>query len=78
MDGYELTAAIRAAEADNAHIPIIAFTANALKGEAEHCIEVGMDDYLSKPVQLAGLKAVLEKWLRPVAPVRTARIPGSE
>jgi len=75
MDGYELTKAIRAAEAVGAihespvqgpRIPIIAFTANALKGEAEHCIAIGMDDYLSKPVQLVNLKAMLEKWL-PVA-----------
>jgi PAS domain S-box-containing protein len=72
MDGYELTQTIRAAESvrakdfspqQNPHIPIIAFTANALKGEAEHCREVGMDDYLTKPVQLVNLKAMLEKWL---------------
>jgi len=66
MDGYELTAAIRAAEtrADKpARIPIIAITANALKGEADHCRAIGMDDYLSKPVQLVNLKAMLEKWL---------------
>jgi PAS domain S-box-containing protein len=63
MDGYELTATIRAAENSKAHIPIIAFTANALKGEAEHCRAVGMDDYLSKPVQLVNLKAMLAKWL---------------
>ncbi|MBI5430824.1 MAG: PAS domain S-box protein [Nitrosomonadales bacterium] len=63
MDGYELTRTIRAAETGKTHMPIIAFTANALKGEAEHCREVGMDDYLSKPVQLANLKAMLEKWL---------------
>lgn len=63
MDGYQLTAAIRAAEFGKARAPIIAFTANALKGEAEHCLDVGMDDYLSKPVQLAHLKAMLEKWL---------------
>ncbi|MFZ2309793.1 MAG: PAS domain S-box protein [Rhodoferax sp.] len=62
MDGYELTAAIRAAEAGKVRIPIIAFTANALKGETEHCVEIGMDDYLSKPVQLAQLKAMLDKW----------------
>jgi CheY-like chemotaxis protein/HPt (histidine-containing phosphotransfer) domain-containing protein len=72
MDGYELTAAIRAAEkvANEAgasetkiRIPIIAFTANALKGEAENCRAVGMDDYLSKPVQLVNLKAMINKWL---------------
>ena len=73
MDGYELTAAVRAAEkaanetgTNQPRKPIIAFTANVLKGEAEHCLAVGMDDYLSKPVQLVNLKAMLEKWL-PVA-----------
>ncbi len=63
MDGYELTTAIRTAEDSKTHKPIIAFTANALKGEDEHCRAVGMDDYLSKPVQLVNLKAMLEKWL---------------
>ena len=62
MDGYELTAAIRAAESGKLRIPIIAFTANALKGEADRCKAVGMGDYLSKPVQLAELKAMLKKW----------------
>jgi len=76
MDGYELTDAIRAAEnvvnetgaseTNKPRMPIIAFTANALKGEAEHCLAVGMDDYMSKPVQLVNLKAMLGKWL-PVA-----------
>ncbi len=63
MDGYQLTTAIRTAEQGNSHIPIVAFTANALKGEAEHCFATGMDDYLSKPVQLLNLKAMLNKWL---------------
>ena len=62
LDGYELTAAIRVEEEGKAHIPIIAFTANALKGEAERCLAGGMDDYLGKPVQLVHLKAMLEKW----------------
>ncbi len=66
MDGYQLTAAIRAAETGKRRIPIIALSANALKGEAEHCRAAGMDDYLSKPAQLADLKAMLKKWL-PVA-----------
>ncbi len=63
MDGYALTAAIRAAEAGKPRMPIVAFTANVLKGEAERCLAMGMDDYLSKPVQLAELKAMLKKWL---------------
>ena len=76
MDGYQLTAAIRLAEQGKgkARAPIIAFTANALKGEAEHCRAVGMDDYLSKPVQLAHLNAILQKWL-PVAPPNTQPSP---
>ncbi len=81
MDGYELTTAIRTAEDGKTHKPIIAFTANALKGEDEHCRAVGMDDYLSKPVQLVNLKAMLEKWL-PVAaesaPFETASTPDSQ
>jgi PAS domain S-box-containing protein len=69
IDGYELTAAIRAAEkagageTDKTRLPIIAITANALKGEADHCRAIGMDDYLSKPVQLVNLKAKINKWL---------------
>ena len=65
MDGYELTSAIRVQEqaAGSARMPIIALTANALKGEAERCRAFGMDDYLSKPLQLADLKTTLETWL---------------
>jgi CheY-like chemotaxis protein/HPt (histidine-containing phosphotransfer) domain-containing protein len=77
MDGYELTVAIRQQEAGAARMPIIAFTANALKGEAEHCLSIGMDDYLSKPVQLVILKAMLAKWLpvTPLQPIAAAAAP---
>ena len=63
MDGYELTAAIRAHQRGPHRIPILALTANALEGEAERCRAAGMDDYMSKPLQLADLKAALERWL---------------
>ena len=65
LDGYEMTAAIRHAEgdADLAHTPIVAVTANALQGEAERCLAVGMDDYLAKPLEMARLKRILTKWL---------------
>lgn len=63
MDGYSLAAAIRAEEAGESRIPIIALSADALVGEAERSAEVGMDDYLSKPARLEDLERVLGKWL---------------
>ena len=65
MDGYQLTQSLRAEEAlqHRPRTPIVALTANAMKGEAEHCLSIGMDGYLSKPVPLPELQAVLEKWL---------------
>jgi signal transduction histidine kinase/CheY-like chemotaxis protein/HPt (histidine-containing phosphotransfer) domain-containing protein len=63
MDGYELTTAIRSQERHGRRMPIIAFTANALKGEAERCQAAGMDGYLTKPLQLSDLKKALDRWL---------------
>jgi CheY-like chemotaxis protein/HPt (histidine-containing phosphotransfer) domain-containing protein len=64
MDGYALSGAIRADEQDTeGRVPIVALTANALKGEAERCYAAGMDDYLTKPVELHQLRKVLDKWL---------------
>jgi CheY-like chemotaxis protein/HPt (histidine-containing phosphotransfer) domain-containing protein len=75
MDGYELTAAIRQTECEGRHLPIVALTANALKSEEIHCKAVGMDDYLSKPVLLDRLQAMLEKWLpMPAAEESTAGV----
>jgi two-component system, sensor histidine kinase and response regulator len=55
--------AIRAAEAGARRMPIVALTANALANEAKHCRDLGMDDYMTKPVQLADLNGMLHKWL---------------
>jgi PAS domain S-box-containing protein len=66
MDGYELTAAIRAEEDAFKHMGIVALTANALSGEAEQCLLNGMDDYLSKPARLQDIENVLNKWLPPI------------
>ncbi len=65
IDGFEATARIRKREQGcDAHVPIIALTANAMKGDREHCISVGMDDYLSKPFDLRQLREVLVRWVR--------------
>ena len=63
MDGYDLARAIRASESEGRHVPIIAFTANAVKGEKDNCLAAGMDDCLTKPVQLPHLKAMLQRWI---------------
>ena len=63
MDGFELVVAIRDAEAGRGRMPIVALTANALVSEADRCRSVGMDDCMTKPVQLESLRAMLCKWL---------------
>jgi CheY-like chemotaxis protein len=76
MDGFESTAAIRRKEKETGHhIPIIAMTAHAMKGDRERCFKAGMDDYISKPVQPKELIAVIERRLReaPVAMPEAAR-----
>jgi PAS domain S-box-containing protein len=63
MDGYEAARAIRGLGlSKNCHIPIIAMTANAARGQRDKCLHAGMDDYVSKPIQFDNLKAVLERW----------------
>lgn len=64
MDGFEAVARIRANErASGDHIPVIAMTAHALKGDEEACLAAGMDGYISKPIRTSELFATLEKFL---------------
>jgi CheY-like chemotaxis protein/HPt (histidine-containing phosphotransfer) domain-containing protein len=64
MGGLEATAAIREREQlTGGHIPIVALTAHAMKGDREMCIAAGMDDYLAKPIQAQALMAVIENLL---------------
>jgi response regulator RpfG family c-di-GMP phosphodiesterase len=83
MDGFEATAAVREREkATGAHVPIIAMTAHAMKGDREHCLNAGMDGYLSKPLKPEEFFAMLEELVPgaganfsdqpPVAPVYDA------
>jgi CheY-like chemotaxis protein/HPt (histidine-containing phosphotransfer) domain-containing protein len=70
MDGYEATGAIREMEARKprsgetlARTPIVALTGRATEEDRERCLQAGMDDYLSKPFGVAGIQALLDRWL---------------
>jgi signal transduction histidine kinase/CheY-like chemotaxis protein/HPt (histidine-containing phosphotransfer) domain-containing protein len=79
MDGFELTRQIRAEEAlegargsgSGRRTPIVALTANALKGEADRCTAAGMDGYLTKPLTLDRLRETVEHWMSAPAPTAT-------
>ena len=69
MDGFEATARIRQREEHSGrHTPIVAMTANALRGDRERAIAAGMDDYLAKPIRLGDLEVVLHDWAPASAP----------
>ena len=74
LDGFETTAAIRERERGTPrHVPIVALTAHAMKGDAERCLAAGMDAYLAKPLQAAELVAALDR-LAPDAVIDRARL----
>ena len=65
LDGYSATQQLRQREGKDKHTIAIAMTANAMSGDREKCLAAGMDDYLSKPVDMTALAAMLEKWSGP-------------
>jgi two-component system, sensor histidine kinase and response regulator len=77
MDGFEATEVIRRrenedrADGDVRRVPIIAVTASATSRDRERCLQAGMDDYISKPIDVAALDAMLGRWLG------VTRAPGS-
>ncbi len=74
LDGWAATAALRAAEAarPGRRLPVVALTANAIKGDRERCLAAGMDDYLTKPIDPAALAAALARWTVPPTARRAA------
>jgi CheY-like chemotaxis protein len=67
VDGYQATASIRAREKiTGMHLPIIAVTAHAMKGDQQACIAAGMDGYISKPIHAEALYQAIEAAMRPL------------
>ena len=65
MDGIEVTERIRTHEDWRADVPVVALTANAISGMKELFLSKGMNDFISKPIELDHLNKILQKWLPP-------------
>lgn len=63
MDGYETLAYLKENDLLK-NIPVIAVTANAMKGDREKCLEAGAWDYISKPIDLAALLSIMKQWMK--------------
>jgi CheY-like chemotaxis protein len=71
MDGYQATEQIRRAEPPDRHVVIVAMTANAMQSDRQRCLDAGMDDYISKPINKAEVVAVLKRFLPAALPEPT-------
>ena len=78
MDGFEACREIRNADLGGTRIPIIAITANAMKGDRERCLESGMDDYVSKPILPEEMFRVIDLQLAAVGPAPSGSRLGIE
>ena len=65
LDGYDATRELRRRASENATVPVIALTANAMREDRDRCLRAGMDDYAAKPVQPRLLRSLLAKWVPP-------------
>ena len=77
MDGYEATRVIRQ-DLKMADLPVIAMTAHAVQSETARCLELGMNDYITKPVEPNELKTALTKWIKPRAIAQAAKTGGQK
>ncbi|MFM0053325.1 PAS domain S-box protein [Caballeronia grimmiae] len=78
MDGYELVQAIRREEPPDSRLPIVALTANAVQGEATRAAAVGMDGYLTKPLRLELLQAMLNRHFPMTVPATLRELPAPQ
>ncbi len=78
MDGYEATRRIREMEGEGRRTPIIALTAAAMSGDRERCLAAGMDDYISKPLEIGTLRAVVNRRVTGNLPAPTASQPAED
>ena len=84
LDGFEATRILRRGEEGvlDPRVPVVAMTAYAQKGDRERCLDTGMNDYLSKPIELSELRAKVRRWIPgfrltdPVRPVDSASVAG--
>ena len=76
MDGFEATETIRAEEHGAQRMPIVAMTAHAMPSDRERCLAAGMDDYLTKPISVEQLRAVIARWREHAPVAQTNRAQG--